>query len=103
MELVGSTNSLLPSPWQDGDNYINRKQYASLTGQFTADADYHCLDLIFGYHGSVHDSRMFRLSSLKRRILSGTIPLLAMEPIPVCHVGSYWAGENTLPLHTLIW
>ncbi|GAB4817715.1 hypothetical protein N2152v2_004761 [Parachlorella kessleri] len=78
---------------QGGDDYYNRKQFASLTGQFTADAHYRCLDLLWGYPGSVHDSRMFRNSSLKKRIVSGDIPLLSMPPIQL--------ADDSIPYYLL--
>ena len=70
-------------PSKDGDNYICRKKFPSLACQATADSAYRCIDFVGLWPGSVHDSRVFRNSSLRNRITSGNIPLLHMEPIQV--------------------
>jgi hypothetical protein len=74
----------IKKPSLDGDCYLNRKRYPSIAGLFVASADCYCLDALVGYPGSVHDSRMWRESGLRRRILMGEVPLRTMEQIEVC-------------------
>lgn len=66
-----------------GDDYVNRKRWTSIVGNFVASADLYCLDAIIGYPGSVHDARLWKISGLRRRLYNGMIPFRTMVTEPV--------------------
>ena len=81
---IDGTHFPILKPEIDGDNYVNRKNWASIAGLFVASADLYCLDARIGYPGGAHDARMWRESSLKGRIDAGGIPFRSMPKAQVC-------------------
>ncbi|CAG9087321.1 unnamed protein product [Plutella xylostella] len=54
-----------------GQLYINRKGYPSINVQVVCDADLKIRDIVTRWHGSVHDSRIYRECRLKQRFEAG--------------------------------
>ncbi|XP_037296752.1 putative nuclease HARBI1 [Manduca sexta] len=54
-----------------GQIYINRKGFPSINVQVVCDANLKIIDIVARWHGSVHDSRIFRESRLKQRFEAG--------------------------------
>ncbi|KAJ8911891.1 hypothetical protein NQ315_012305 [Exocentrus adspersus] len=55
-------------PAVDPDSYLNRKGYHSIQMQVVCDSKKKIRDLFVGYPGSVHDSRVFRVSPLSETL-----------------------------------
>lgn len=70
-------------PSENGDDNLNRKKYPSVAGLFVASSECYCLDMVVGWPGSTHDSRMWRNMSLRGRMLDGDVPLRTMPPVQV--------------------
>lgn len=51
-----------------GDEYINRKGFASINAQATCDADEKFTSITAEWPGSVHDARIWRRSDIRRKI-----------------------------------
>ena len=54
---------------EEPESYINRKGFYSINLLAVCDANTRFLDICVGWPGSVHDSRVFRNSSLGRRLI----------------------------------
>lgn len=57
-----------------GDNFINRKGVATFNVQATCDENYKFTSIDVGWPGSVHDSRIFKLSTLYAHLSRGDTP-----------------------------
>lgn len=68
--IVDGTHFKIDRPKNDKDSYYNKDEYFSVQAQITCNHKKEITDLFAGYPGSVHDSRVFRNSELKRSILS---------------------------------
>jgi hypothetical protein len=72
---IDCTHVRIPAPPNNlhPNEYINRKNYHSINVQ--AVCDYECvfLDVLAAWPGSVHDSRIFRNSSLFHRLATGAL------------------------------
>ena len=86
---IDGTHFPINKPKDSGDDYVNRKNWCSIAGNFVASADLYCLDAVIGYAGSAHDARMWRGSSLKRRINNGSIPLRSMPKAQVGYISIF--------------
>lgn len=62
--VVDCTHVRIPKPKQDGDEYINRKNYPSLNVQATCNAKEWFTSVTAQWPGSVHDSRIMKNSDL---------------------------------------
>lgn len=62
--VVDCTHVRIPKPNQDGDQYINRKNYPSLNVQATCNAKEWFTSVTAQWPGSVHDSRIMKNSDL---------------------------------------
>lgn len=80
---VDGSHFPIRKPTEDGEDYINRKRWCSIAGIFVADADCVCLDARIGYPGNVHDSRMWKNTSLYARLHDHSVPLATMSKIEV--------------------
>lgn len=65
---LDGTHIRIDKPLEDKDSYINRKKYFSIQMQAVADHKKKFLDLYIGYPGSVHDARVFKESSIFRKL-----------------------------------
>lgn len=65
---VDCTHIEIQKPHQFGDEYVNRKGYSSLNVQMTCDAAEKITSVDAQWPGSVHDSRIWKLSSVCRLI-----------------------------------
>jgi len=73
---VDCTHVRICKPMDNGDEYINRKNYASLNVQATCNAEEMFTSISAEWPGSVHDSRILRNSSLceaMKRVPDGVI------------------------------
>ena len=62
-----------PKLSQHPDEYINRKLFHSINVQTVCDSDCFFLEVVVAWPGSVHDSRIFKNSSLFHRLARGQI------------------------------
>ena len=70
------------------DEYINRKNYHSINVQAVCDSDCVFIDIDAPWPGSVHDSRIFKNSSLYRKLIGGEIQgsLIDDNGYPLQHI-----------------
>jgi len=77
-------------PKENPVDYINRKGYHSVVLQAVCDVDLRFTDVYTGWPGSVHDSRIFRNSSLGQTLSENADHL--------CPGGSFLLGDAGYPL-----
>ena len=82
---------LKPSLCQKGDEYINRKAYPSINVQATCDAEEYFTSVVAKWPGSVHDSRIFKNSSVHEYMKQGPY-----SDYPCYKVAQYSAGQKNL-------
>jgi len=63
-DAIDGSHIRIDKPAEDPDSYINRKQYFSIHVQGTVDHNMKFIDIFIGYPGSVHDTRVFKNSTL---------------------------------------
>lgn len=61
------------APEQDPLSYVNRKGFHSVILQAVCDHELLFLDFYAGWPGSVHDARVFRMSTLEERLSAGLL------------------------------
>ncbi|XP_050517564.1 putative nuclease HARBI1 [Diabrotica virgifera virgifera] len=62
--IIDGTHIKINKPQEDPDSYLNRKHFYSIQAQVVCDNKKKIRDIFVGYPGSVHDSRVFRTSTL---------------------------------------
>nr|CAI5857515.1 unnamed protein product [Callosobruchus analis] len=62
--VIDGSHVRIDKPSEDPDSYINRKGYYSIHLQVVCDHKRKIRDVVIGFPGSVHDSRVFRASPL---------------------------------------
>ncbi|XP_031358966.1 putative nuclease HARBI1 [Photinus pyralis] len=65
---IDGSHIKIDKPSKDPDSYINRKGYYSIQLQVVCDHQRKIRDIFVGYPGSVHDSRVFRVSPLSQSL-----------------------------------
>ena len=71
--LLTAPTSPIKAPEQAKEDYFNRKHYYSIVLQAVVDADGLFIDTNVGRPGSVHDARVFALSSLRQKLADATL------------------------------
>ena len=100
-QIVGAIDGChieINAPPQNHEDYFNRKQHYSVNLQAIVDANLKFIHATVGYHGSIHDARVLRLSGLydcaeNQQILSGPL-----RNISGTDVGPLLAGDSAYPL-----
>lgn len=62
--LIDGTHISIRAPIEEPDAYINRKKFHSLNVQVICDENMVFIDILAGWPGSVHDSRILRNSTV---------------------------------------
>ena len=60
--LIDGTHISIRAPIEEPDAYINRKKFHSINVQVICDENMVFIDMLTGWPGSVHDSRVLRNS-----------------------------------------
>lgn len=83
---IDGSHLKIDKPENDPDSYINRKGYYSVQMQVVCDHTLKIRDVFIGYPGSVHDSRVYRNSSLSQTLAEkcGQYFLLGDSGYPLC-------------------
>ncbi|KAI4455228.1 hypothetical protein MML48_1g01257 [Holotrichia oblita] len=74
-------------PISDGNDYINRKGYASIILQGVVDHQKRFIDISVGHPGSLHDARVLRKSKL----------FLTIEEHDICYSNYFLLGDSAYP------
>ena len=96
--IDGSHIALKTVPVNERIEYFNRKQDYSIVIQGVADASFKFLDVSTGYPGSIHDTRILRLSKLQREIDQGTWLNTPSKRIGGSEVGPLLVRDSAYPL-----
>jgi len=67
---VDGCHIAIQTPLQHTDSYINRKSFASVILQGVCKPNLEFIDISTGWPGSMHDARIYRLSSLRQMLTS---------------------------------
>ena len=86
---IDGTHIPIKAPVESTEDYFNRKHFYSVLLQAVVDADGRFIDTNVGRPGSLHDSRVYNLSSISRKLHRGTL----FKPNPVRQI----SGQN-IPL-----
>ncbi|XP_071486760.1 uncharacterized protein [Diadema antillarum] len=70
---IDGTHIPIKAPEEAKEDYFNRKHFYSVVLQAVVDADGRFIDTNVGRPGSVHDARVFALSSVKKRLAEGIL------------------------------
>jgi hypothetical protein len=76
---IDCTHVRIQKPSDHGDEYINRKGFPSINVQATCDAHERFTSVVAEWPGSVHDSRIFRNSSVKNTLQGFTNTILLAD------------------------
>ncbi|XP_070175895.1 putative nuclease HARBI1 [Littorina saxatilis] len=71
---IDGTYICIPGPSIHRGSYVNRKGHPRFQLQVVCSKDLLFLDVVTGWPGSVHDSRVFRNCPLKERLETGLLP-----------------------------
>ena len=71
--LIDGAHVEIKAPHIDEHIYVNRKSMHSINVQVVADMNYKFLDIVAKWPGSTHDSFMWKHSSLRDRMLNGSL------------------------------
>jgi len=80
---IDGTHIPIRAPQEAKEDFFNRKHFYSIVLQAVVDADGKFIDTNVGRPGSVHDARVFHLSSLRKRMDRGRL----FNPNPTRNIG----------------
>ena len=80
------------------EDFFNRKHFYSINTQGIVDGNGMFLDICTGFPGSLHDSRMFRLSSIRNRIEQDHILDFPIREIGGISIGPVLVADSAYPL-----
>lgn len=86
---IDGTHITIKAPMQHPESYVNRHRLHSIVLQAVCDRNLKFLNCYAGQPGSLHDARIFRLSTLRQNIEGGIV----VVP-PHCHL----LGDSAYPL-----
>ena len=66
--VIDGTHVRIEAPLDQPESYFNRKKYASIQLQLISDCDAQIIDAFTGVPGSVHDARVFSMSTIRPRL-----------------------------------
>jgi nuclease HARBI1 len=66
--IVDGTHMPIIAPKDNEPIFVNRKQYHSISCQVVANCSYQITDIVAKWPGSIHDSYIWRNSSIRRRL-----------------------------------
>ena len=97
---IDGSHISIKAPHVNHEDYFNRKQNYSMNLQGVVDADGKFIDVSTGWPGSIHDTRVLRLSTLYRRAENDLILNEPVRHINRVTVRPLLIGDSAYPLLT---
>lgn len=96
---IDGTDIPIIAPAVNHADYVNRKGYHSIVMQAVVDCKYLCRDVVVGWLGSVHDTRIFSNSGLNKKGDEKTLfDNDVSESIQGCDIQPLLLGDPVYPL-----
>ncbi|XP_004211776.2 putative nuclease HARBI1 [Hydra vulgaris] len=101
-QVVGAVDKCqirIKAPYNNSEDYINRKEYHSIILQWLADSKYFFRDIFVGWTSKSRDSRVFKISPLYKECLAKTfLPNNLNKIIDNIEIGPHILGDSTYSL-----
>ena len=98
MGAIDGTHIEINAPKENHEDYFNRKRFYSVILQGVADANQSFMHISTGYPGSIHDSRVLRLSNLFDPAENSDILLNPRKQVQNINIRPLLVGDSAYPL-----